>query len=77
MGILDDKFLDAEFTHNIYIPNILPCTFNKIHKSMLLPVNVSKIAGGVANGVDPDRMLHSLASDLGLYCLLRPVCPNT
>ena len=21
--------------------------------------------------------LHSVASDLGLHCLLRPVCPNT
>ena len=32
----------------------------------------------MANGVDPDQMLHYLASetDLGLRCLLRPVCPN-
>ena len=25
---------------------------------------------------DPDQMLHSAASDLGLNCLLRPICPN-
>ena len=27
----------------------------------------------MANSVDPDQMLHSAASDLGLHCLLRPV----
>ena len=31
----------------------------------------------MANSVDPDEMPHSAASDLGLLCLLRPVCPNT
>ena len=36
-----------------------------------------KIAGWVANSVDPDETPHSAASHLGLYCLLRPVCPNT
>ena len=28
-----------------------------------------KIAGWVANSIDPDQMLHSAASDLGLHCL--------
>ena len=28
------------------------------------------------NSVDPDQMLHSVAIDLGLHCLLRPVCPT-
>ena len=36
-----------------------------------------KIAGGVANSVDPDVTPHFAASYLVLYCLLRPVCPNT
>ena len=36
-----------------------------------------KIAGWVANSVDPDETPHSVASHLGLYCLLMPVCPNT
>ena len=34
----------------------------------------------MANSVDPDQMLHSAASDLGLECLLKrsgAVCPNT
>ena len=35
-----------------------------------------KIAGWVANSVDPDETPRSAASHLGLYCLLRPVCPN-
>ena len=30
----------------------------------------------MANSVDPDQMPHSVASELGLNCLLRPVCPN-
>ena len=29
------------------------------------------------NNVDPDQTPHSVASDLGLNCLLRPLCPNT
>ena len=36
-----------------------------------------KIAGRVANRVDPREMLHSAASHLGLHCLLGHVCPNT
>ena len=35
-----------------------------------------KIAELVANSVDPDETPRSAASHLGLYCLLRPVCPN-
>ena len=31
----------------------------------------------LANSVGPDQTLHSTASDLGLHCLLRPLCPNT
>ena len=31
----------------------------------------------MANSVDPDQMLHSAASDLGLHCLQRPICPST
>ena len=31
----------------------------------------------MANSVDPDQMPHSVASDLGLHSLLRPVCPNS
>ena len=31
----------------------------------------------MANSVDQDETQHSAASHLGLYCLLRPVCPNT
>ena len=30
----------------------------------------------MANSVDPDQMPHSVASDLGLHCLQRPICPN-
>ena len=30
----------------------------------------------MANSVDPDQTLHSAASDLGIHCVLRPVCPT-
>ena len=30
----------------------------------------------VPNSIDTDQMLNSVASDLGLYCLLRHICPN-
>ena len=40
------------------------------------PMLCLKIAGWVANSVDPDETPRSAASHLGLYCLLRPVCPN-
>ena len=36
-----------------------------------------KIAEYVANRVDPDEMLHSVASHLDLHCLPRPICQNT
>ena len=41
------------------------------------PMLCLKIAGWVANSVDPDETPHSAASHLGLYWLLRPVYPNT
>ena len=31
----------------------------------------------MTNHVDPDQMPQSAASDLGLHCLQRPICPNT
>ena len=31
----------------------------------------------MTNSVDPDQMLHSVASDLGLHCLKRHICLNT
>ena len=34
-----------------------------------------KDADGMANSVDPDQTEKQ--SDLGLHCLLRPICPNT
>ena len=30
----------------------------------------------LANSVDPDQMPHSVASDLGLHCLPKPICPS-
>ena len=31
----------------------------------------------MANSVDPDQMPQNAASDLGLHCLHRHICPNT
>ena len=44
--------------------------------SLLVDSCVLKTAGQVANSVDPDQMPHSVASDQGLHCLLKPICPN-
>ena len=41
------------------------------------PMLCLKIAGWVANSVDPDVTPRSAVSHLGLYFMLRPVCPNT
>ena len=46
----------------------------------LLPIDVYRLytsAGWEPNSADPDQTLHSAASDLGLHCLLKNVCPNT
>ena len=66
------------FIRNIRTPLLLAILFRQSVKiSILLPVDVYKTAGWVASSVDPDQMPQNAASDLGLHCLLRPVCPNT
>ena len=37
----------------------------------------SKNADGIANDADPDQTAPQEQSDLGLHCLLSPICPNT
>ena len=44
---------------------------------LLLPVNMCKISGWVANSVDPDQTPLNAASDRGLHYVLKHVCPNT
>ena len=46
-------------------------------KVLFTPAHVSENFFMQAKGVDPDRMLHSTLSDLGLHCYLRPIYPNT
>ena len=48
-----------------------------LNKFILQPVDVCKNAVWMANSVDPDQMPHTVASDQGLHCLLRLVCPNS
>ena len=70
-----DKFRIPYFTLDSHTPySFLILLFNK---SILLSISVCKIAIRVANTVDPDQTSRSVASDLGLHCLLRPVFPNT
>ena len=64
-----------------YLPEIfghlpvkpLPYLSPYINKSLLLhlPVKCPKTSRWVANSVDLDQMLHFVASDLGLHCLLQ------
>ena len=56
----------------LYNERLFKANFN-VH----LLVGVTKTVGRVANSVDPDQTPRSVASDLGLLCLLRPICPNT
>ena len=46
-------------------------------RTIYYPTLCVKIAEWGANSVDPDEMPHSVASHLGLHCLLWSVCPNT
>ena len=41
---------------------------------ILLPVNMCKISGWVANSVNPDQTPHFVASDLGLHCFFFQAC---
>ena len=41
----------------------------------VFPVRLYNNAVCMANSVDPDQMPHSVASDLGLHCLQRPISP--
>ena len=66
------------FTLSIQIPQLLTIIvlkFEKVQFYYLLLCLI--IAECVANSADPDEMPHSVASHLGLHCLLTPVCPNT
>ena len=42
-----------------------------------LDFSLTFFARWVANNVEPDRTPQNAASDTGLHCLLRSVCPNT
>ena len=57
-------YLDT-FTFYHYCPKILNTS-----------ISFLKFVERVANSVDPDQTPRSAASDLGLHCLLRSVCPN-
>ena len=55
---------------------IIDHLISNLNKYNLLPTIVSKIAGWVANSVDPDETPH-LRRLIWVYSLLRPVWPNT
>ena len=51
--------------------------FQNLNQCNSLPDVVSKYCWMSGKQLDPDETPRSAASHLGLYCLLRPVCPNT
>ena len=82
----DFRILDQDCVKNhfpriiwfiVFIQNIgiLTCHENS-NKSILLSIDVCKNCW-MSSSVDPDKMLHPAASDLGLHCFLRPVCPSS
>ena len=61
-------------TLSIRTPKFLITPFLTFKYNSRMHLNFS---GWVANRMDPDQTLRSVASDLGLYCSLRTACPNT
>ena len=55
---------------------LLPYLPKIAHITIILPVEAPNISGLVANSLDPNQTPHYVASDLGLLCLLKSVCPN-
>ena len=53
-----------------------PCFLRLLvfNKPILVPVNVCKVAGWVANIVDPDQTPRSVTSDLDLHPVFAQVC---
>ena len=71
-------YVNTIFTLSIQTPQLLTIYVLKFEPvQFTTPMLCLKIAGRVANSVDPDETPHSAASHLGLNCLHRPVCPNT
>ena len=62
--------------HRIY-PELLHITIKAETRIFYYLMMCQKTVGWVANSVDHNQTLHSVVFNLGLYCLLRPVCLNT
>ena len=65
------------FTLSIQTPQLLTIFVLKFEQVKFTTQCYLKISRWVANSVDPDETPHSVASHLGLHCLLRPVCQLT
>ena len=52
-------------------PKTLTYLSLNLNKAISLCANVSTTFGWVVNNIDPDQIPHSVASDLGLHCLLK------
>ena len=66
------------FTLSILTRQLLPklvLIFETVHSTSRWCVY--KVAVCIANSVDSDQTTRSVASDSGLHCLQRPICPNT
>ena len=55
----------------------VPWHKKKTPSARLQPTLHPKNADGITNSVDPGQTAHLEQSEMGLYCLLRPICPNT
>ena len=61
---------------NFWMPENFAVIYLKFkQRSPNLRVFCQNDANGIANSDDPDQTAP--LSDLGLYCLPRPICPNT
>ena len=61
-----------------HVPSIVLLKFEILQSINLPPVEVFQILLLFrAYSVDPDQRTHFAASDLGLHCLQKLICPNT
>ena len=72
------QFLDtAEYMHIRYDKgHSILLTYHTGPKIWTLPADASETAEWGANSIDPDQILYSAASSLGLHCLLRLLSYN-
>ena len=70
---LNDYRINPKYWNTLFTYHTFPKIWNSPFYYLFIVWN---IAVCIENSVDPDQTPRSAASDLGLYCLQRYICPN-